>query len=81
MCDYRVNKQITLQKHINTTHSKNYIPERKASKLEAFSYFCDECEYAYHNMKSLKKHKAQNHEGQNHLYNTCEKNVKYKKER
>ena len=39
MCDYRVKKEITLQKHINTTHSKKDIPEGKASKLEAFSYF------------------------------------------
>ena len=39
MCDNRVQKEITVQKHINTTHSKKDIPEGKASKLEAFSYF------------------------------------------
>ena len=80
MCDYRVKKEITLKKHINIKHSKNYIPEGMASKEVAFSYFCYECEHACHSKKSLKKHKAQNHEDHNHQCNICEKSFKYKKD-
>ena len=36
MCNYRVKKEITLKKHINTKHSKNNIPEGMASKEVSF---------------------------------------------
>ena len=74
MCDYRVKKEITLEKYINTKHSRNGEPEGKA-----FSIFCDECEHGYHSKKSLKKHKAQRHEGHIHQCNICEKYFKSKK--
>ena len=39
VCDYRVKKEITLKKHINIKHSKNYKPEGMALKEVVFSYF------------------------------------------
>ena len=36
MCNYRVKKEITLKKHINTKHRKNNIPEGMASKEVSF---------------------------------------------
>ena len=71
MCDYRVKKEITLQKHINTKHSRKDMLDGIASDGLAASYFSDECEYSCHNKKSLKKHKSNNHEGVGHLCNAC----------
>ena len=60
MCDYKVQKEITLKKHINTKHSRKDTLYGLASNALAASYFCDECEYSCHNKKSLKKHKSHN---------------------
>ena len=52
MCNYKVKKEITLKKHINTKHSRKEIPDGLAA-----SYFCDDWEYSCHNKKSLKNTK------------------------
>ena len=80
MCDYRVKKEITLQKHINTKHSRKDTLDGIASDGLAASYFCDECEYSCHNKKSLKKHKSHNQKGVGHRCNTCAEKFKNKKD-
>ena len=75
VCEYKVKKEITLKKHINTNPSRKETTDGLAA-----SYFCDECEYSCHSKKSLKKHKAQNHEDLSHQCNTCDQKFKYKKD-
>ena len=53
MCDYRVKREITLMKHMNTKHSRHDTPDGMNSNGVA-SLYCDECEYTCQYKKSLK---------------------------
>jgi hypothetical protein len=77
MCDYRVKREITLMKHMNTKHSRHDTPDEMSGNVVA-SCYCDECEYTCQYKKSLKKHKAQNHEGCDYKCNKCEKKFQTK---
>ena len=76
----RVEKEITCKQHMNTKHSKTDTMHGTDSNRLGASFFCDECEYSCHNKKSMKTHKAKNHEGVSHQCKTCNEKFKLKKD-
>ena len=61
-CEYTSDKEITLNKHMNTRHIiENKKSDDNKEYEDKHNFNCDECSFSSKNKKNLKKHKDKHH--------------------